>query len=313
MTEEPKRKFRLNAKNLFLTWPRNNVSSGVILNRCMDLFGADNVSYICVAEEEHQDGTPHLHAVVCLKKPCDIRDVARLDSVGGKHGNYQSARKVKDVYEYVRKGGNFVEKGTPPLIITGTKADNVSKLLRSGASLEQAEEMDPGYFMQNLVRITNYHQWISVKKLKENPKRPPLQITNWKFTFEIGFPRVFKQKQYWIVGQPNTGKTTFILELIESGFNGYNMPKNNYWNDWEDDAYDFAYIDEFKGQLPITLLNEFLQGSPVKLRGRYTDVQKRKNLPVFILSNFDPYGCYENCKKSEVDPLVERLHIIFTK
>lgn len=313
MTDEPKRKFRLNAKNLFLTWPRNTVSSGTILNRCMDLFGADNVSYICVAEEEHADGTPHLHAVVCLKKPCDIRNVAQLDSVGGKHGNYQSCRKIKDVYTYVRKGGNFVEQGTPPLVITGTKADNISQLLRNGGSLEQAEEMDPGYFLQHLTRITTYHQWIQTKKLKTRVVRPPLVITNWKFTFEIGFPREFKQKQYWIVGPPNTGKTTFIIQLIEQGFVGYNMPKNNYWNDYND-GYDFAYIDEYKGQLPITLLNEFLQGGPeVKLPGRYADVVKRKNIPVFILSNFDPIGAYKNLTKTEIDPLIERLHIVFTQ
>lgn len=91
------------------------------------------------------------------------------------------------------------------------------------------------------------------------------------------------------------------------------MPKNNYWNDWLDGAYDFAYIDEFKGQLPITLLNEFLQGSPMKLRGRYSDVQKENNLPVFILSNFDPYGCYDKCTRSEIEPLAERVHIIYTQ
>ena len=60
---------------------RNNVDSGVIINRCMDLFGADNISYICVAEEDHEDGTPHLHALVCLKKPADIRNVANLDTI----------------------------------------------------------------------------------------------------------------------------------------------------------------------------------------------------------------------------------------
>lgn len=313
MSEEPKRKFRLNAKNLFLTWPRNNVDSATVLNKVVELFGADNVNYVCVSEEEHKDGSPHLHAVVCLKKPCDIRDVTKLDAVANKHGNYQSTRSVKDVYNYVRKGGNFVEYGKPPTVCTGTKGDAVAQSLRSGSSLEAVEEMDPGYFMSHLPRIMNYHQWISLKKLKETPKRPPLQITNWRFKFEVGFPREFKQKQYWIVGPPNTGKTTFIMELMEAGFRGYNMPKNNYWNDYCDDAYDFAYIDEFKGQLPMTLLNEFLQGSPMKLRGRYADVQKRKNLAVFILSNFDPYGCYENCKKSEVDPLVERLHIVFTQ
>ena len=42
-------------------------------------------------------------------------------------------------------------------------------------------------------------------------------------------------------------------------FRGYQIPKNGYYNDWTDDAFDFAYIDEFKGQISITFLNEWLQ------------------------------------------------------
>ena len=51
----------------------------------------------------------------------------------------------------------------------------------------------------------------------------------------------------------------------------------------------------------------------MKLPGRYADVVKRKNIPVFILSNFDPIGAYKNLTKTEIDPLIERLHIVFTQ
>lgn len=313
MTEEPRRKFRLNAKNLFLTWPKNDADAGDVLNKICDLFGADNVSYVCVSHEDHEDGTPHLHAVVCLKKACDIRNVATLDAVTGKHGNYQSARNVKDVYAYVRKGGDFCERGTPPQICIGKKSDAIAQSIREGKPLDSVEEMDPGYFMQHLTKIQVYHKWTQIKKQRLQTRPPPLVYSNWGFKFEINFPREFKQKQYWIVGPPNTGKTTFINDLLGLQYRGYIMPKNNYWNDWDDDAYDFAYIDEYKGQLPITLLNEFLQGSKMKLQGRYSDVEKNRNIPVFILSNFDPIGAYKNSAKTEVDPLISRLHIIFSQ
>lgn len=313
MTEEPKRKFRLNAKNLFLTWPKNNVDSGTILNRCMDLFGPDNVSYICVAEEEHADGTPHLHAVICLKTACDIRNVAKIDAVGEKHGNYQSARNVKDVYEYVRKGGNFVEKGVPPKICIQKITETIAQSLRSGSSLEAVEEMAPAYFMTHLNQLTHYHGWLRLKKQRLVGPPPPLVITNWKFRFEIGFPREFKQKQYWIVGPPNTGKTSFILDLMQHGFRGFIIPKNDDFTRYDDDAYDFCYVDEFKGQIPITFLNDFLQGSPMHLNAKFGNREKNKNLPCFILSNFDPIGAYKNSAKTEIDPLISRVHIIFTE
>lgn len=312
MTEEPRRKFRLNAKNLFLTWPKNNVDSGTILNRIMEKFGVDNVSYVCVSEEEHADGSPHLHAVVCLKKPCDIRNVATLDEVGGKHGNYQSARNVKDVYEYVRKGGNFKEQGTPPQICMQKKSDTFAQSLRSGSSLEQVEEMDPAYFMLHQRAIKEYQTFCVMKKLKSTPRPPPLLINQWKNSFELGFSREFKQKQYWIYGKPNTGKTTFILDIIHSGFKGYIIPTNNDHADYDDNAYDFAYIDEFKGSLTIQFLNEFLQGSPMKLNAKFGSRQKNRNIPVFILSNFPPEEVYQNVGEISMNALLTRIHVINT-
>lgn len=307
-----KRKFRLNAKNLFLTWPKNDLDSGVIMNKLTDLFGMDNINYVCVSEEEHADGSPHLHALVCLKKPCDIRDVKKLDEAGGKHGNYQSTRNVKDVFNYVRKNGKFVEYGTPPAICKGKITDLVAQHLREGGSLDSAEEMAPAFVMLNLPKLQTYCTFLATKRLKTMPRRCPLLINNWGKTFEIGFPRKFKEKQYWIYGEPNTGKTTFIEDLKQHGFRGYQIPKNGYYNDWTDDAFDFAYIDEFKGQISITFLNEWLQGSEMKLPGRYMDNTKKQNIPTFILSNFDVINCYKNVTFSEVEPLILRLHIIRT-
>lgn len=312
MTEERPRKFRLNAKNLFLTWPRNNVDSGTILNRIMEMFGPDNVSYVCVAEEEHEDGTPHLHAVVCLKKPCDVRNVATLDAVGGKHGNYQSARNVKDVYTYVRKGSKFVEHGVPPQICIGKKSDAIAQSIKRGETLDSVEEMDPGYFMSNLTKIQQYHQWTQVKKLRLAPSLPPYVIRQWKTTFEIGMERVFKQKQYYLYGPPNTGKTSFILDLMQQGYRGFQIPLNNDFTMYNDESYDFCYLDEFKGQLPMTFLNEFLQGSPMCLNCKFGMRQKKKNLPTFILSNFDLYSAYKNSEKTAVDTLACRLEIVYT-
>lgn len=313
MTEEPKRKFRLNAKNLFLTWPKNNVDAGTILNRITDKFGIDNISYVCVSEEEHEDGSPHLHAVVCLKKPCDIRNVATLDEVGGKHGNYQSARNVKQVFDYVRKGGNFVEKGTPPQVCLQKKSDLFAQSLRSGSSLEQVEELDPAYFMLNLKKLTEYQTFIAMKKQKMLQRPCPLVHTEWKTSFEVGFSRTFKQKQYWIHGPPNTGKTSFILNLIQHGFRGFIIPTNNDFADWDDNAYDFAYIDEFKGALTIQFLNEFLQGSPMRLNAKFGSRQKNINIPVFILSNFEPAQVFQNVQPVSLNSLLCRIHVISTE
>lgn len=313
MTEEPKRKFRLNAKNLFLTWPKNDVDSGTVLNKIVETFGMDNVSYVCVSEEEHEDGSPHLHAVVCLKKPCDVRNVKTLDDIGGKHGNYQSARNVKDVYTYVRKGGKFVEHGTPPKICVEKISETVAQSLRNGGSLDSVEEMDPAYFMLHQRQIKEYAQFVEMKKRKTAPKPPPLFYNSWGYCFELGVPREFKQKQYWICGPPNTGKTSMIMSFLDTGFRGFIIPTNNDFAEWDDDGYDFAYIDEFKGSLTIQFLNEFLQGSPMMLNAKFGSRSKKKNIPVFIISNFEPQQVYQNVNQVSMQALLTRIQIIQTK
>lgn len=311
MADEPRRKFRLNCKNLFLTWPKNATPPPDVMGAILDRFGLDNISYICVSQEEHKDGDPHIHALVCLKEKCDIKNATDLNiCAGGKQGNYQSTRKVKDVYKYVRKGGNFVEHGVFPLTDTEKKSSQMALALRSGQSLEQVEEMDPGYFMIHQRALTSYHQFVSMKKRKMASPPPPLVISKWKTLFEVGFPREHKQKQYWIVGPPDTGKTSFIHDLQSHGFRGFEIPRNNDFSMYNDDAFDFAYIDEFEGSLTLVFLNLWLQGDHQHLNTKGGSVQKSKNLPTFILSNLTPAQVYKNVTQWQINALYTRLFVI---
>lgn len=308
-----KRDFRLNAKNLFLTWPKNDCDPAQVCQNLIKHFGLDNMSYVCVSQEEHEDGSPHLHALVCLKKKCDITSAVNLDKIGGgKHGNYQAAKNIKDVHDYVKKGGNFVEHGSCPVKPNETKSKAAAQALLQGKDLESVIEMDPGFALLHLRTIKDFQNEVIMMKRKKRTKPPPLIYSAWGYQIEIGLPRVFKQKQYWIYGNPNTGKTSFINDLTLSGFNGYQIPINDDHCEWDDDSYDFAYIDEFHGQLSITFLNQFLQGSELKMNVKGRSTYKRKNIPTFILSNFSPDQAWKNVHNVSLDSLKTRVHIIYT-
>jgi len=123
----------------------------------------------------------------------------------------------------------------------------------------------------------------------------------------------FKTPQFWIYGPPNTGKSTFITKLEQAGLKGFEIPINNDFANWNDELYDFAYIDEFKGQLTIQFLNLFLQGSTMTLPGKYVAGGriKKKNLPIFILSNYSPEQVYHKKSVFDLEPLLCRLRVIF--
>lgn len=316
-SEAPKKRkrpeFRLNCKNLFLTWPKNNCDPCQVCQNLIQHFGVDNMTYVCVSQEEHEDGSPHLHALVCLKKKCNITSAANLDKIGGgKHGNYQSAKNVKDVHDYVKKGGLFFEHGSCPVKPNETKSKLVAVALLSGKGLEHVIEMDPGFSLLHLRTIKEFQNEVKMMNLKKKTKPPPLIYSAWGHQIEIGLPREFKQPQYWIWGSPNTGKTSFINDLTLHGFTGYQIPLNDDHCEWDDDLYDFAYVDEFHGQLSITFLNQFLQGSALKMNVKGRSTYKRVNIPTFILSNFSPETAWKNVSPVSLHSLKTRLHILYT-
>lgn len=313
MADSGRRKLRINAKNLFLTYPKNDNEPQDVMNKIIEHFGMENISYICVGQEEHQDKSLHLHACVCLKAKVDIKDAGPLlEAWGGKNGNYQNTRSVRDVLQYCQKGGKYVEAGIPPTAAKQKISSQVAEGVRNGQSLEQLDEMDPGYFMMNMKRIKDYHDLHSRKKLKSQPPRAPLILHRWKICIEIGLPRVHKQKQYWIHGPPDTGKTSLVLDLLQEGFRGFQIPENNDFSAY-DDLYDFAYIDEFTGQLPAHFLNKWLEGTHMWLNTKGGSVEKRKNLPTFIISNLPPDRVYWKIPQEILTALLARLIVIQTK
>lgn len=96
-------RFRLCAKNLFLTYPQ-----------CGDVVLADFKDWICnlgrsldigggaVCTEHHVDEGLHIHCFLRLNRKCDIRSTTFLDYEGN-HGCYEAARKPREAYLYVGK------------------------------------------------------------------------------------------------------------------------------------------------------------------------------------------------------------------
>lgn len=63
-------KFRLNAKRLFLTYPKCPIAKENAMEQLKTKF--KTISKILVAHELHKDGTDHLHVYISLTKKCNI-------------------------------------------------------------------------------------------------------------------------------------------------------------------------------------------------------------------------------------------------
>ncbi|XP_039120497.1 uncharacterized protein LOC120256894 [Dioscorea cayenensis subsp. rotundata] len=113
----PPRVFRINAKNIFLTYSKCSLSKEYTIEKLRALSLTSNKKFIRVARELHEDGTPHLHVLIQFEGRIQVTNQRLFDIVSPHssaifHPNIQSAKSSKDVKAYIEKGGDFLDWGT---------------------------------------------------------------------------------------------------------------------------------------------------------------------------------------------------------
>jgi len=109
MAQRKESKFRLNAKNLFATYPKCNLDKNRVIDILWERLEKYHPESYVGAREEHKDGTPHIHVLICCGAKFNIRDERYFD-VEGFHGNYCSTTSVRSTRAYIKKGMDWVEK-----------------------------------------------------------------------------------------------------------------------------------------------------------------------------------------------------------
>lgn len=97
-------RFRINAKNFFLTYPQSNELSN---EKIRDFFTTKGAISYTISREQHRDGNYHHHALIEFGQPFSSRD-ERIFDIEGFHPNIQTARNMRNVRDYVKKAGNYI-------------------------------------------------------------------------------------------------------------------------------------------------------------------------------------------------------------
>lgn len=334
----PGDRFRLQAKFFFLTWPQCDTEPSTVLERLMALPTHD---YSVVAREKHQDGSNHLHCFLALTKPNRKTGYEWLDRLADSHGNYQAARDNAKVVRYVVKDSNFVaspsfdpaaylelasqKKSRVSATPSGqSKASTFAALIRDeNATIDQIDDLDPGYVMSNKRKLEEYSAWQKVKRaalaklpwpsvdLDSYPNADAtFKIAKW-IAENIKQPREFKQKQLYVWSEaPDVGKTHLTRELAKY-LTVYPPPRSQYWDGYESGRYDLVVFDEFRADRTLQDLNEFLQGSEITLNVKGSTVVKSDNPPIIILANSPPDRIFSKKKDSpQFKAFLARLTVV---
>ena len=177
---DTKKKFRMNAKGFFLTFPQCTVSKEIVLERLTASMLKPKLDWAVIAQESHQSGDLHLHLGLFFNVKLNIRKADYFDFLAEKHGNLQTMKSVKGTLNYLRKEDKTpLIYGEPPVYsgeVKVAKAQKIALMVRSGSSLDEVEAEEPGYFMLNMRKIIDYQSFClnSFQRKSLKPMQFPL-------------------------------------------------------------------------------------------------------------------------------------------
>jgi len=129
---------KFEARKFLLTYPKCNETKEALKEF---LQGIKKTKFVKVCKELHEDGDPHLHAVVAFESILKTNE--RGFDFNGNHPNIQIVGKKKDdwvrVVDYVGKDGDSIEEGRDPFprqfqfsdIINCTSRDEAWEMMKA--------------------------------------------------------------------------------------------------------------------------------------------------------------------------------------
>jgi hypothetical protein len=122
--------------------------------------------------ESHRNGVPHFHVVLKFDSPIRVSDPHWADSIGGKHGNYQTVRNVRATVGYVIKEGTWQAIGIRPKEYVadakrkrGSAFNAAVDLILKGRSLREVADVEPYAAARNLRQLREFEQFLRAGKL----------------------------------------------------------------------------------------------------------------------------------------------------
>lgn len=165
------RSFRLQAKNLFFTWPQCEAKKEEVLERIKAL---PNICSAIVCEEDHNESDGrHLHAVIMLSQQWKKRGFTEFDRLAGQHGDYKACRSISNSIRYVMKDGCYVsfnldteQYKTDPKEKKETKSAKMAEMIKNGGTLDTLDQTDAGWVMMNKRKAEEYMAWQNAKRMR---------------------------------------------------------------------------------------------------------------------------------------------------
>ncbi|AGJ03640.1 replicase [Chilli leaf curl Bijnour virus-India] len=322
--------FCVNAKNIFLTYPKCPIPKEQMLEILQSINCPSDKLFIRVAQEKHQDGSLHVHALIQFKGKSKFRNPRHFDVTspippGHFHPNIQGAKSASDVKAYIDKDGDVLEWGV--FQIDGRSArggqqtanDAYAKAINTGNkedALKVLKELAPkDYVLQfhnlisNLDRIFQPRSEVYVSPFSISSfDRVPPELVDWAGVNVVcAAARPFRPISIVIEGDSRTGKTMWARCLGPHNYLCGHLdlsPKvfsNDAWYNVIDDV-DPHYLKHFKEFMGAQRdwQSNTKYGKPVMIKG---------GIPTIFLCNKGPNSSYKEYLDEEKNAALKQWAI----
>lgn len=256
--------------------------------------------------EENPDGTIHYQGYIEFSEPKNFTTIKGYFSEPSVKPNaHFEPRKGtrKQAHDYVFKINEYADKAHTKIgdifyfgefVEDGERTDisQLKELIEEGASDIELADTSCKAYAQHLQFVDRHRQNL-IKEKYGKTRRLNLEVT-------------------YIYGSSGIGKTRYIMDTYGDE-NVYRVtdydeiPFDNYDNE------DIVVFEEFRSQIRIDKMLNYLDVYPLRLRARYNN-KIACFTKVFIVSNWKPYEQYKNVQKEYPSTWIafkRRIHKIF--
>ncbi|ADO40471.1 replicase [Okra enation leaf curl virus [India:Sonipat EL14:2006]] len=310
----PPKRFLINSKNYFLTYPKCSLTKEEALSQIKNFQTPTSKKYIKICRELHENGEPHLHVLIQIEGKYKCQNQRFFDLVSPSrsahfHPNIQGAKSSSDVKSYIDKDGDTLEWGE--FQIDGRSArggqqtanDADAAALNAGSkseALRVIKELAPkDYVLQfhnlnaNLDRIFTPPVEVYVSPFPSSSfDQVPEELEEWAAENVVdAAARPHRPQSIVIEGDSRTGKTMWARSLGPHNHLCGHLdlsPKvysNDAWFTIIDDV-DPHYLKHFKEFMEAQRdwQSDTKYGKPVHIKG---------GIPTIFLCNPGPNGSYK--------------------
>nr|AGN52707.1 Rep [Tomato leaf curl Sudan virus] len=310
----PHKRFQINCKNYFLTYPQCSLTKEETLSQIKNLDTPTNKKYIKICREIHENGEPHIHVLIQFEGKFKCQNQRFFDLVSPSraahfHPNIQGAKSSSDVKSYIDKDGDTIDWGE--FQIDGRSArggqqsanDAYAAALNSGSKSEALriiKELAPKDYILQFHNLTN-----NLDRIFQEPPAPyispflsssfnqvPEELEVWvSENVMSSAARPWRPNSIVIEGDSRTGKTMWARSLGPHNYLCGHLdlsPKvysNDAWYNVIDDV-DPHYLKHFKEFMGAQRdwQSNTKYGKPIQIKG---------GIPTIFLCNPGPTSSYK--------------------